>query len=225
GVAHEINNPLMGMMGYSELLEARISDPDEKEYAKSILREGERIAHIIRNLLSFAREDKGERHPVDVRDIVADSLPLVHNALLRSHITVQEHLDEAIPEVECSRQQIQQVIVNLLMNARDALDVKYPQYDEDKVIHVSVLPVERDGATWVRTTIQDHGTGMSEDQATRAFDPFFTTKSRDEGTGLGLTISFGIIQEHGGEIVIESEEGEGTTARFDLPASRESDTS
>ena len=221
GVAHEINNPLMGMMGYSELLEARISDPDEKEYAKSILREGERIAHIIRNLLSFAREDKGERHPADIRDVVSDSLTLVHNALLRSHITVQEHLDEAVPEVDCSRRQIQQVIVNLLMNARDALDVKYPQYDEDKIIHISVLPVERDGATWVRMTIQDHGPGMSEDLATRAFDPFFTTKSRDERTGLGLTISFGIIQEHGGEIVIESEEGKGTTARFDLPASCE----
>ncbi|MFC2094823.1 ATP-binding protein [Candidatus Bipolaricaulota bacterium] len=218
GVAHEINNPLMGMMSYSELLEARISDPDAKKYAKNILREGERIAHIIRNLLSFAREDKGARHPADIRHIIADALPLVHNALLRSHITIHEDHDEAIPEVNCSRQQIQQVIVNLLMNARDALDVKYPQYDEDKIIQLRVTSVEHAGDIWVRTSIEDHGAGMTKDGATRAFDPFFTTKSRDERTGLGLTISFGIIQEHGGKIEIESKKGEGTTVHFDLPA-------
>ncbi|MFC2079553.1 ATP-binding protein [Candidatus Bipolaricaulota bacterium] len=218
GVAHEINNPLMGMMSYSELLETRISDPTGKEYARSILREGERIAHIIRNLLAFAREDRGERHPADIRDIIADSLPLVHNALLRSHISVQEHLDETIPEIECSRQQIQQVVVNLLMNARDALDTKYPAYDEDKMIQIRAGSVERDGVVWVRTSIQDHGAGMTEEDTMLAFDPFFTTKSRDERTGLGLTISFGIIQEHDGRISIESEEGKGTTVSFDLKA-------
>lgn len=219
GVAHEINNPLMGMMSYSELLEARMSDPDAKEYARNILREGERIAHIIRNLLSFAREEKGSRHLADIQGIIADSLPLVHNALLRSHVSVQEDYGNDVPEVACSRQQIQQVIVNLLMNARDALDIKYPQYDENKIIRITVRAIEKDGATWVRTSIVDHGMGMKNDQVALAFDPFFTTRPRNERTGLGLTISFGIVRENGGEISIESEEGEGTTVHVDLPTS------
>lgn len=218
GVAHEINNPLMAMMSYSELLETRVSDAHAREFAQNILREGERIAHIIRNLLSFAREDKGQRHPEDLRSIVSDSLPIVRNAFLRSHVIVQTQLDEDVPETVCSRQQIRQVIVNLLMNARDALDVKYPQYDENKIVHLSVTRVERDGRAWVRTSVQDHGTGMTTDRAERAFDPFFTTRPRDERSGLGLTISFGIVQEHGGEIFIESEPDTGTTVMFDLPA-------
>jgi len=221
GVAHEINNPLMGMMSFSELLETRCSDPEAKEYAANILREGERIAHIIRNLLSFAREDKGSRHPAQMRDIIADSLPLVHNALLRSHVTLQQDYADDLPEIICARQQIQQVIVNLLMNARDALDIKYPQYDENKIIRINIRTVEKDERIWVRTSIRDHGAGISEASASLVFDPFFTTKSRDERTGLGLTISYGIIEEHGGTIFIESVEGEGSTVHFDLPTSNQ----
>lgn len=218
GVAHEINNPLMGMMNYAELIGSRITDPQAKDYARDILREGERIANITRNLLSFSRDDVAARHPADIRNIITDSLPLVHNAMLRSHVTVEAKLDEQVPEVECSTQQIRQVLVNLLMNARDALDVKYPTYDVDKTIRVRVENMARDSEPWVRVVIEDHGAGMSMDNAALAFDPFFTTKSRDKATGLGLTISFGIIQEHGGEIAIESEEGKGTIVRFDLPA-------
>jgi PAS domain S-box-containing protein len=217
GVAHEINNPLMGMMNYAELIDSRITDTQAKDYARDILREGERIAHIIRNLLSFSRDDVAARHPVDIRSIVEDALPLVNNAMLRSHVTVKTELDAQVPEIACSRQQIRQVLVNLLMNARDALDVKYPTYDVEKVIRVTVSTLERDGKMWVRTSIEDHGTGMSENSATLAFDPFYTTKPRDKATGLGLTISFGIIQEHGGEIVLDSEEGKGTTVHIDLP--------
>jgi PAS domain S-box-containing protein len=218
GVAHEINNPLMGMMNYAELIGSRITDPKAQDYAKDILREGERIAHIIRNLLSFSRDDVAARHPADIRDIIKDSLPLVNNAMLRSHVTIKAELDAQVPEITCSRQQIRQVLVNLLMNARDALDVRYPTYDIEKVIRVTVGTLERDGKMWVRSSIEDHGTGMSENSASLAFDPFYTTKSRDKATGLGLTISFGIVQEHGGEIVLDSEEGEGTTVHIDLPA-------
>jgi PAS domain S-box-containing protein len=217
GVAHEINNPLMGMMNYAELIGSRITDPQAQNYAKDILREGERIAHIIRNLLSFSRDDVATRHPVDIRDIIEDALPLVNNAMLRSHVTIKAELDAQVPEITCSRQQIRQVLVNLLMNARDALDTKYPTYDVEKTIRVTVGTLESDGKMWVRTSIEDHGTGMSENSATLAFDPFYTTKPRDKATGLGLTISFGIIQEHGGEIVLDSEEGIGTTVHIDLP--------
>ncbi len=218
GVAHEINNPLTGMMNYAELIESRMPDPQAQKYAANILREGERIAHIIRNLLSFARDDVRVRHPDDVRDIVTESLPLVHNALLRSHITVEQEFDEDVPDVLCSRPQIQQVIVNLLMNSRDALDIRYPEYDPNKIIGIRVTSVEHDETRWVRTSIHDYGKGMPPDQVERAFDPFFTSRAQHERTGLGLTISFGIIQEHGGTIHIESEEGQGTTVLFDLPS-------
>ena len=218
GVAHEINNPLMGMMNYAELIESRITDSQAQDFAKNILREGERIAHITRNLLSFSQDDAVSRHPADIRTIIEDSLPLVQNAMLRSQVTVETTLDQPVPEIVCSRQQIQQVMVNLLMNARDALDAKYPSYDVKKTIRIRVGTATREGKTWVRTSIEDHGTGMTQSNAALAFDPFFTTKSRDKATGLGLTISFGIIRQHGGEIVIESEEDKGTTIRFDLPA-------
>ena len=217
GVAHEVNNPLMGMMSYAELITTRTEDPQVRGYAAEVLREGERIAHIIRNLLALAREDAGTRHPVDIRGILTETLPLVKTALLRSHVSVETDLDTPVPEVVCSRQQIQQVFVNLMMNARDALDDRYPEYDENKILRIHVAVVEDDGTPWVRTTIHDRGTGMSSERVTRAFDPFFTTRSRDERTGLGLTISFGIIQEHGGKITIDSIEGEGTFVCVDLP--------
>ena len=218
GVAHEINNPLMGMMNYAELIGSRITDPRTLDYAKNILREGERIAHITRSLLSFSQDDVAARHPDDIRDIISDSLPLVHTAMLRSHVTVETEIDNAVPEVLCSRQQIQQVIVNLLMNARDALDAKYPAYDVEKTIRIRVESLARDDKSWVRTSIEDHGAGMTKSQVSAAFDPFFTTKSRSEATGLGLAISFSIINEHGGYLDIESEEGKGTIVHIDLPA-------
>jgi PAS domain S-box-containing protein len=218
GVAHEINNPLMGMMGYAELIDTRTSDDQAREYAADILREGERIAHIIRNLLAFTREDTGTRHPVDIRSILLETLPLVNTALLRSHVSVETDLDVPVPEAVCSHHQIQQVFANLIMNARDALDERYPRYDDDKILTIRVSPVEDEEGNWVRTTIRDRGTGMSEDLAARVFDPFFTTRSRDERTGLGLTISYGIVQEHAGRIIVESNEGEGTSVHVDLPA-------
>jgi PAS domain S-box-containing protein len=226
GVAHEINNPLMGMMSFAELIGSRIEDDQARVYAEGILREGERIAHIIRTLLAFAREDSGTRHPADVRTIIVESLPLVHTALLRSHITLEKDLAEAVPEVDCAQQQLQQVVVNLIMNARDALDERYPGYDDDKILRISATTVEDDHTRWVRMTIEDHGIGMPVEQTSRSFDPFFTTKSRDERTGMGLTISYGIIQDHGGRIQIESEQGKGSRIHVDLPVrpSDEGDT-
>ena len=224
GVAHEINNPLMGMMSYAELIEGRIEDPDAVDYARNILLEGERIAHIVRNLLAFAREDRGVRQPADLRSIVRDALPLINTALLRSQITVHTELDTPVPDIHCSRPQIQQVLVNLLMNARDALDLKHPGFDPSKTMTIRVEPHRKNNETWIRVVIHDRGVGMSDDLTSLAFDPFFTTKSRDERTGLGLTVSFGIIREHGGTIEIHSVEGEGTSVIIDFPPAAAEET-
>ena len=108
------------------------------------------------------------------------------------------------------------MIVNLLTNAHDALNERFPEYDEDKIIRISAHPMERDGVSWVRTTVEDHGSGVSEDVMQSIFDPFFTTKPREKGTGLGLSVSFGIIREHRGELTAESILGEYTRFHVDL---------
>lgn len=110
------------------------------------------------------------------------------------------------------------MVVNLLTNARDALNLRYPGFDENKILSITVRPLEKDGTTWVRTAIEDHGPGIPEDLLQRIFDPFFTTKPRDEGTGLGLSVSYGIMKEHHGELTVESEEGSYTRFHIDLPA-------
>ena len=107
-------------------------------------------------------------------------------------------------------------MINLLTNARDALNVRYPGYDEDKILSITARPLEKGGATWVRTTIEDHGAGIPENLLKRIFDPFFTTKPRDQGTGLGLFVSYGIVREHHGELLVESTEGSYTRFHIDL---------
>ena len=104
----------------------------------------------------------------------------------------------------------------MLTNAHDALNERYPGYNEDKRLRVSAQLLARDGGTWVRTTVEDHGPGIPEDLLERIFDPFFTTKPREEGTGLGLSVSFGIVREHRGSLTVESEPGEYTRFHMDL---------
>ena len=119
--------------------------------------------------------------------------------------------------MQCRSQQLEQVVVNLLTNARDALNEKYPGYHENKTIHVSARLFEKNGAPWIRTTIEDHGTGIATNVRDRVFDPFYTTKPAGQGTGLGLSISYGIVKEHGGELHFETEKGHYTRFYLDLP--------
>lgn len=216
GVAHEINNPLTGIINYADLIEHRIQDEELKEFAHGIMEEGDRIAKIVRSLLSFARQDNEAHSPADILEIIDASLTLVGSLLRKDQITVDLDIPEDLPQVRCRSQQIQQVIVNLLTNAHDALNEKFPEYDEDKIIRISAHPMERDGVSWVRTTVEDHGSGVSEDVMQSIFDPFFTTKPREKGTGLGLSVSFGIIREHRGELTAESILGEYTRFHVDL---------
>ena len=219
GVAHEINNPLTGIINYADLIESRIQDAELKEYAQGIMQEGDRIAKIVRSLLSFAHQDKDAHSPADILDIIDASLTLVGALLRNDQITVRVDIPKNLPQVRCRSQQIQQVIVNLLTNAHDALNERFPEYDEDKIIRISAHPIAGDGKNWVRTTVEDHGPGVPEGIMQSIFDPFFTTKSREKGTGLGLSVSFGIIREHRGELTVESIPGEYTRFHVDLQCS------
>jgi len=216
GVAHEVNNPLMAMINYAELLKDEPEGDEIAQYADGIIKEGNRVATIVRNLLSFSRQDTEAHSPADIKDIIDASLSLTGAVLRKDQITVELYVPDDLPKVKCRSQQIQQVVINLLTNAHDALNERYPDFDEDKILSITVLPLEKDGATWVRTTVEDRGPGIPEHLLGRIFDPFFTTKPRDIGTGLGLSVSYGIVTEHHGELTVESEEGSYTRFHVDL---------
>jgi len=217
GVAHEINNPITGIINYAHLVHDRTSDVSLKRFAEGIAREGERVAEIVRNLLSFSRHEKESHSPARICDIVEQTLSLVTAVLRKDQIHVDVDVPADLPDIRCRSQQIQQVLMNLLTNARDALNARYPKLDEDKIVRIVARSVSESGKEWIRLTVEDHGAGIPEEIVERIFDPFFTTKPRDKGTGLGLSISHGIIRDHGGSLSIESKPGVYTRFIVKLP--------
>ncbi len=217
GVAHEINNPITGIINYAHLIHDRTSDASLARFAEGIAREGERVAEIVRNLLSFSRHEKESHSPARIRDIVDETLSLVTAVLRKDQIRVETDVPADLPSVRCRSQQIQQVFMNLLTNARDALNARYPEFDEDKVVRIAAQSVSEGGRDWLRLVVEDHGSGIPEGDIDRIFDPFFTTKPRDQGTGLGLSISHGIVRDHGGSLTVESKPGAYTRFIVKLP--------
>jgi signal transduction histidine kinase len=139
----------------------------------------------------------------------------------RDQIILEMDIPEIMPRIKCHSQQIQQVLINLLTNAHDALDRKYAEFNPDKIIRVTAQVFKKAGKAWIRVTVEDHGTGISPEIHEKIFDPFFTTKEPGKGTGLGLAISHGIVEEHGGELHCESELGQWTRFHMDLPVDNE----
>jgi PAS domain S-box-containing protein len=217
GIAHEINNPLTGMINYAELISRRVEDKRLREFAEGIMSEGGRVAKIVRNLLSFSRQDRESQSPARLVDILAVTMTLVGALLRKDQIAVETDVPEDLPSIKCRSQQIQQVLLNLLTNARDALNDRYPKYDADKIVRITSRRITEERGSWVRTIVEDHGSGIPEGAIERVFDPFFTTKPRDRGTGLGLSVSYGIVRDHGGRLRAESEIGVRTRFILDLP--------
>ncbi len=218
GVAHEINNPINGIMNYAQLIQDQLpAGSPLAEFTAEILRETQRVATIVRNLLTFARNEKQSHSPARLVDIVEGTLSLMRTVIRRDQITLRVNVPEDLPDLSCRTQQIQQVLMNLMTNARDALNERYPGHDPDKVLNLDARLFEKEGRRWIRVTVEDHGTGITPKVRERMFDPFFTTKSRDQGTGLGLAISHGIVKEHHGELTVESEPGRFTRMHLDLP--------
>jgi diguanylate cyclase (GGDEF)-like protein len=232
GVAHEINNPINGIMNYAQLIRDTLAGKDEAadEFAGEIIHEAGRVATIVRNLLAFARKDGQEdRATTSVREIVRATLTLINTVMGHDQIMLDVDIPDDLPSVRCSSQQIQQVLTNLLTNARDALNEKYDGHHQDKRISIRACRVEReplsageahvpDGtSSAVRVTVEDHGPGIPPHVQERMFEPFYTTKPEGVGTGLGLSISQGIVRDHGGTLVVETEPGNWTRFSFDLP--------
>lgn len=222
GVAHEINNPINGVINYAQLLINKSAvGSREHEMAGRIIKEGDRVARIVRGLLSFARQHKDEKSAVRLREILDDTVMLTAAQLRHDGIRLQIHLPENLAEITANSQQIQQVFLNIISNARYALNRKYPGGHEDKTLSISCENVITAGLPYIRTAFYDRGTGIPDDMLEKVLTPFFSTKPTGQGTGLGLSISHSIIKDHGGLIVIESEEGIYTRVTVDLPARRE----
>lgn len=218
GVAHEINNPINGVMNYAQLIQDRLpADSPLAEFTGEILHETQRVATIVRNLLTFARNEKQSHSPARMVDIVEGTLSLIRTVIRHDHITLNIRIPSDLPELKCRSQQIQQVLMNLMTNARDALNERHPGQAAGKDMDVSAHLFEKEGRRWIRVTVEDHGTGISPEVRARMFDPFFTTKRRDQGTGLGLSISHGIVTDHHGQLTVETEPGRFTRVHMDLP--------
>jgi signal transduction histidine kinase len=218
GVAHEINNPINGIMNYAQLIQDRLEPGSPLiEYTGEILQETHRVADIVRNLLTFAGNEKESHSPARIQDIVEGTLSLMRTVIRHDQITLRVDIPADLPNLKCRSQQLQQVLMNLMTNARDALNERYPGHDPDKLLCVEARLIENQAQRWIRLTVEDHGTGITPEVRERMFDPFFTTKPRDKGTGLGLAISHSIIQEHQGAVVVESKPGRFTRMHVDLP--------
>jgi two-component system NtrC family sensor kinase len=215
-VAHEINNPLFGILTYARLVErgvlkSEIPNRDEMaEQLRTIERESKRCGELVKNLLTFSRQKASEREPNDLNTIVSRAVLLVKHKLEMQNIELVERLAEGLPPVDCDANQIQQVALVLMMNASEAM----PSGGRLEVI------TELDGASGeAALRVKDTGCGIPEDVLPRIFDPFFTTKEDQNRTGLGLAVAHSIVEQHGGEIKVDSAPGQGTEFRVALPLS------
>ena len=210
GVAHELNNPLTGIIGYAQLLISRGNVPqDIKTDLDRIYQESQRAAKIVQNLLSFARQRKPHKGYLDVNELIQKTLELRDYELRTSNIGIYVNLAPGLPWVIADYHQIQQVILNILINAEQAI----AEGKRRGKITVTTSAVEG----YVEISIADNGPGIAKEDISRLFDPFFTTKEVGSGTGLGLSVCHGIVTEHGGKIDVESQKGKGATFTIELP--------
>ncbi len=205
-VAHEVNNPLTGILGYTSLIKDDMPDTNpDKEKLNVIYNETMRIKHIVRNLLDFARQRDPKMDKTSIVDVIKDTLNLISHLAKVSNIKIVEEYIDNPPLVSVDVQQMKQVFLNLFNNAIYAMP-------DGGVMKIMVSK----GAEWVNVCVHDNGGGIPEHIIHKIFDPFFTTKPQTKGTGLGLSISHGIVERHGGTIEVESEVGRGSifTVRF-----------
>ncbi len=210
GVAHDLNNPLASVVGFSDFLaEAAEIPPSLQEPLQVIRQEAERAATIVKNLLSFARSQEGERARQPVTPLLESTLGLLRNQLMAHNVEATLEVEPGLPELWVNANQIKQVFVNLINNAAQAIASDAPSGR----IWIAAKRVP-DG---LAVSVTDSGPGISDELAARVFEPFFTTKPEGQGTGLGLSICQGIVKEHGGRITLETRPGAGATFTVELP--------
>ena len=209
GVAHELNNPLTTIIGRSELMLRQTEDEKTHRDLEGILSQGQRAAKIVRNLLSFARQTSPEKKACNVNEILHNILDMLEYDFRVSNIEVKTELDPELPQTMADASQIQQVFVNLVNNAHQAMK------EQERPGRLTVR-TRRHGDR-LRVEISDTGPGIALEQQEHVFEPFYTTKAESKGTGLGLSISYGIVRAHSGHIEFSSRVGEGSTFVIELP--------
>ena len=212
GVAHELNNPLAAVMGFAQLLETTPQlDENVRRKVKGINEEAQRCGRIVRSLLSFARHHNPRREPVDLNGVVRSVMQLMEYPLRSEGVKVTLDLSPELPAVRGDPHILQQVLLNLVTNANHAMR------ESGRPGHLQI--VSRPDGDRVKLLVEDNGVGITAENLRRVFDPFFTTKKFGQGTGLGLSLAYGCIQEHDGTILADSRHGEWTRFHIELPVS------
>ena len=212
GVAHELNNPLATILTWAERLASAEASPETRRGLETILQQSERAARIVRNLLTFARKRHTTRTMVDLNAVARETLALRAYDQRVSNITTIEALAAGLPQVFADPHQIQQVLLNLVINAEQAM---LGAHGHGTLVVRTWHDLDRD---MVVIEVNDDGPGVPDDVQSKIFDPFFTTKEVGKGTGLGLTVAYAIVQEHGGEIRVSSSHDRGATFTVEVPA-------
>jgi two-component system NtrC family sensor kinase len=219
-VAHEINNPVSGVLNLSMLMQRMLKDngvpperlPEFRRYLGQVTSETTRVGRIVSDLLAFSRRSKPQRTLADLNKTVRLALSLVQHKMKLGNVTVLDELAGDLPNVPCDPGQMQQVTLNLLLNAAEATQTHGGG-------NVCVRTFLTPGSSTITLSVKDDGEGIAPEHLAKIFDPFFTTKSDGKGVGLGLAVTYGIVQEHGGDIEVRSRIGEGTEFIVTLPLS------
>ena len=207
GIAHEINNPLTGVLTFAHLLKQKEGmDEQSREDAGVIIRETTRVREIVQGLLNFARESQSQKQWLDINQVLTNTMTLLRSQKEFNKVAIVENLSSGLPQIMGDKNQLQQVFLNISLNACEAME-------KGGTLSITTF-VQNDNAM---ITFSDSGVGIKKEFLDKIFEPFFTTKPVGKGTGLGLSVSYGIIQQHGGSIQAESQEGAGSTFTITLP--------
>ncbi|WP_129128252.1 ATP-binding protein [Geomonas oryzae] len=217
GVAHELNSPMTVIIGTAQMLARDMQDDEDTERAEAlsdIINCGLRCKRIIQNLLTFSRQDQAPFTPINLNAEAERVLDMIQYQINRSQIAIFEHFDRELPKIKANGPQIQQVLTNFLINARDALTV--PE-GKEKVIEVATSLRIEGGRRFAVLSVTDNGIGIAPENVSKIFTPFYTSKEATKGTGLGLSVSLGIAESHHGRIEVESTLGQGSCFSLVLP--------
>jgi two-component system NtrC family sensor kinase len=221
-VAHEINNPISGVLNFSMLMQRLLTDEgipperiaDFRKYLRIVSEETGRVGRIVSDLLSFSRRSKPLRTDTDINAIVINTISLITHKLELANVRLVTRLGENLPKVQCDGPQMQQVVINLVMNASEAVQ-------HGGLVQVRTRLAKERNAVFLE--VEDSGTGIPQENLSRIFDPFFSTKEEGKGVGLGLAVVYGIVDAHDGTIEVQSRMGQGTTFTVSLPLQAKGD--
>ncbi|MEK6605400.1 MAG: ATP-binding protein [Nitrospirota bacterium] len=216
GMAHEIGTPMNVILGRAEFLQRKTKDPDTAKGLQTIIDQVERITRIMNQLLTFARRRPIEQRPINLNKVVEETLEMLQERYKRHRVEVVTELSPALPSADADPVQISQVVLNLAINALHAIGDGGTLRIRTTVVPAKSRPSNH-SADMIEIAVTDSGHGIAAEDLDKIFNPFFTTKEVGKGTGLGLTVVHGIVQEHGGQITVESEPQKGTTFRILFP--------